>query len=121
MCIRDSPITTLKGVKNATELANSRECHIRDGVAMVRFQMDLEKALAEGKTLMAVSYTHLDVYKRQDQRALHVAGKGRDQGGGDEDDHQQILELLGKDLGHRLLFALRQLVGACLLYTSRCV
>ena len=31
------PITALKGVKNETELANIRECHIRDGVAMVRF------------------------------------------------------------------------------------
>ena len=45
------PVTALKGVKNPTELANLKECHIRDGVAMVRFQMDLEKALAEGKSL----------------------------------------------------------------------
>ena len=45
------PITALKGVKNATELANLKECHIRDGVAMVRFQMDLEQALAAGKPL----------------------------------------------------------------------
>ena len=45
------PITALKGVKNETELANIRECHIRDGVAMVRFEMDLEKALAEGRPL----------------------------------------------------------------------
>lgn len=46
------PITALKGVKNETELNNIRECHIQDGVAMVRFQMDLEAALAAGKTLM---------------------------------------------------------------------
>ncbi|MEE0801233.1 MAG: aminopeptidase P family protein [Gemmiger sp.] len=45
------PIFALKGIKNPVELANIRECHIRDGVAVVRFQMDLEKALAEGKTL----------------------------------------------------------------------
>lgn len=45
------PIFALKGVKNAVELQNIRECHIRDGVAVVRFQMDLEKALAEGKDL----------------------------------------------------------------------
>ena len=43
------PIFALKGVKNPVELANIRECHVRDGVAMVRFQMDLEKAIAEGK------------------------------------------------------------------------
>ena len=45
------PITALKGVKNEVELANLKECHIRDGVAMVRFQMDLEQALAEGRPL----------------------------------------------------------------------
>lgn len=45
------PITALKGVKNEVELTNLRECHVRDGVAMVRFEMDLEKALAEGKSL----------------------------------------------------------------------
>ena len=44
------PIFALKGVKNPVELANIRECHVRDGVAMVRFQMDLEKAIAEGKS-----------------------------------------------------------------------
>lgn len=45
------PILALKGVKNEVELANIRECHIRDGVAVVRFEMDLERALAEGRTL----------------------------------------------------------------------
>lgn len=45
------PIFLLKGVKNPTELENIRECHIRDGVAVVRFEMDLEQALAEGRTL----------------------------------------------------------------------
>lgn len=46
------PITVIKGIKNETELANDRECHVRDGVAMVRFAMDLEKAVAAGKPLM---------------------------------------------------------------------
>lgn len=45
------PVAELKGVKNPTELANIRECHIQDGVAMVRFAMDLEKAIANGDTL----------------------------------------------------------------------
>ena len=49
------PIFALKGVKNPVELANIRECHVRDGVAMVRFQMDLEKAIAEGKIGTVVS------------------------------------------------------------------
>ena len=47
----EDPILALKGVKNPVELENIRECHIRDGVAVVRFEMDLEKALAAGKTL----------------------------------------------------------------------
>ena len=47
----EDPILMLKGVKNPVELENIRECHIRDGVAVVRFEMDLEKALAAGKTL----------------------------------------------------------------------
>lgn len=45
------PIFALKGIKNPTELENIRECHVRDGVAVVRFQMDLEKAIANGDTL----------------------------------------------------------------------
>ena len=45
------PIFALKGIKNPTELENIRECHVRDGVAVVRFQMDLEKAIANGEPL----------------------------------------------------------------------
>ena len=45
------PIFALKGIKTPTELENIRECHVRDGVAVVRFQMDLEKAIANGETL----------------------------------------------------------------------
>jgi Xaa-Pro aminopeptidase len=45
------PLLMLKGVKNATELAHTREAHIRDGVAMVRFQIELEQRLAAGETL----------------------------------------------------------------------
>ena len=63
----EDPITALKGVKNATELAHSRECHIRDGVAMVRFQMDLEKALAEGKTLMETDIEAMLARRRSEQ------------------------------------------------------
>ena len=47
----EDPILALKGVKNPVELENIRECHIRDGVAVVRFEMDLERALARGKML----------------------------------------------------------------------
>src|SRR5699024_10092538 len=45
------PLLPMKGVKNETELAHSRECHLRDGVAMVRFQKELEERMAAGETL----------------------------------------------------------------------
>ena len=45
------PLLPMKGVKNPTELAHTRECHIRDGVAMVRFQKELEERLAAGEAL----------------------------------------------------------------------
>ena len=63
------PIFALKGIKNETELKNIRECHIRDGVAVVRFQMDLEKALAEGRTL-----TEIDIDTMLQKRRAEMPG-----------------------------------------------
>lgn len=42
------PVGRMKAAKNATELAGMRECHVRDGVAMVRFLSWLEGAVREG-------------------------------------------------------------------------
>lgn len=36
------PLLAMKGVKNEVELAHLRESHLRDAVAMVRFQIELE-------------------------------------------------------------------------------
>ena len=63
------PIFALKGVKNPVELANIRECHVRDGVAMVRFQMDLEKSIAEGKILHET-----DIEKMLQKRRAEMPG-----------------------------------------------
>ena len=63
------PIFALKGVKNPVALANIRECHVRDGVAMVRFQMDLEKAIAEGKILHET-----DIEKMLQKRRAEMPG-----------------------------------------------
>ena len=63
------PIFALKGIKNETELKNIRECHIRDGVAVVRFEMDLEKALAQGKTL-----TEIDIDTMLQKRRAEMPG-----------------------------------------------
>lgn len=45
------PILMCKAVKNETELACTREAHLRDGAAMVRFEKELEERLAAGETL----------------------------------------------------------------------
>ena len=63
------PIFALKGIKSEVELKNIRECHIRDGIAVVRFQMDLEKALAEGKTL-----TEIDIDTMLQKRRAEMPG-----------------------------------------------
>ena len=68
--------------------------------------------LSKKRAQYAVSYTHLDVYKRQAQRRGHDHGPerrarddvGRSRRGDDQREDQQ-----GADRGH------------CLLYTSRCV
>ena len=54
-------------MKNETELANIRECHIRDGVALVRFEMDLERALAEGRTLYETDIEKMLQNRRREQ------------------------------------------------------
>ena len=45
------PLLAMKGVKNEVELAHLRESHLRDAVAMVRFQIELENRLASGEQL----------------------------------------------------------------------
>ena len=50
----EDPIQAMKGVKNAAEIKNLMNCHVKDGVAMVRFQIWLEEQLAAGETLTEV-------------------------------------------------------------------
>lgn len=45
------PIQCMKGVKSAAEMANIRIAHEKDGVAMVRFQMELEEKMAGNETV----------------------------------------------------------------------
>ena len=45
------PIAMLKAVKNDTELSCTREAHIYDGAAMVKFQIELERRLSQGEKL----------------------------------------------------------------------
>lgn len=43
------PVQPLKGVKNPTEIENLKNSHKKDGAAMVRFQMELERRMAAGE------------------------------------------------------------------------
>ena len=44
-----SPSRALKAIKNATEIARMKDCHQRDGVAMVRFIRWLDDNISGGK------------------------------------------------------------------------
>lgn len=43
------PVQALKGVKNPTEIENIKNAHRKDGAAMVRFQIELERRMAAGE------------------------------------------------------------------------
>jgi len=48
LILQSNPITAMKALKNETELAGFRNCHIRDGVAMVKFLHWLTGAVPAG-------------------------------------------------------------------------
>lgn len=61
------PIQAMKGVKNETEISCLRNSHIKDGVAMVRFQMELEARLAAGETVMEPDVEQMLIRQRSSQ------------------------------------------------------
>ena len=65
------PLLAMKGVKNEVELAHLRETHLRDAVAMVRFQIELEKRLASGEQLTELTVDEiLHKYRSADDKFL---------------------------------------------------
>ena len=65
------PLLAMKGVKNEVELAHLRESHLRDAVAMVRFQIELESRLAAGETLTELTVDEiLHKYRSADDKFL---------------------------------------------------
>ena len=65
------PLLAMKGVKNEVELAHLRETHLRDAVAMVRFQIELENRLAAGETLTELTVDEiLHKYRSADEKFL---------------------------------------------------
>ena len=65
------PLLAMKGVKNEVELAHLRESHLRDAVAMVRFQIELEDRLASGEQLTELTVDEiLHKYRSADDKFL---------------------------------------------------
>ena len=65
------PLLAMKGVKNEVELAHLRESHLRDAVAMVRFQIELETRLASGEQLTELTVDEiLHKYRSADDKFL---------------------------------------------------
>ncbi|BGP19534.1 hypothetical protein JCM10213v2_007629 [Rhodosporidiobolus nylandii] len=60
------PIANLKAVKNDVEVEGFRRCHVRDGVALVRYFSWLEKELKEGKEIREYEAGEkLEVFRKQ--------------------------------------------------------
>ena len=73
LTVKDSadPLLAMKGVKNEVELAHLRESHLRDAVAMVRFQIELENRLASGEQLTELTVDEiLHKYRSADDKFL---------------------------------------------------
>ena len=65
------PLLAMKGVNNEVELAHLRESHLRDAVAMVRFQIELENRLASGEQLTELTVDEiLHKYRSADDKFL---------------------------------------------------
>ncbi|MDR0506880.1 MAG: aminopeptidase P family protein [Dysgonamonadaceae bacterium] len=61
------PVDRLKSIKNETEIAGIRKAMQRDGVAMVRFLIDLEKTLASGEKITEIDISEKLRYYRSGQ------------------------------------------------------
>ncbi|MBI3703419.1 MAG: aminopeptidase P family protein [Rhizobiales bacterium] len=58
------PIALMKSVKNATEVANAREVHLRDGVAMARFLAWFDAEAPKGKLTEIDAVQALESFRR---------------------------------------------------------
>ncbi len=63
----DSPIAMPKAVKNDVQIAGIRAAHIRDGVAMVRSLIEIERTVAEGKHLTEIGVADILLRHRSAQ------------------------------------------------------
>lgn len=63
-----SPVFKLKAVKNEVEMSGVRKAMLKDGVAITRFFIWLEKSIKKGKTLTEISISDKLRSFREDQR-----------------------------------------------------
>jgi Xaa-Pro aminopeptidase len=61
------PVDQLKSIKNETEIAGIRRAMQRDGVALVRFLIDLEKTLSAGEKITEIDISEKLRYYRKAQ------------------------------------------------------
>jgi Xaa-Pro aminopeptidase len=61
----ESPVTQFKAVKNRTELQGFENCHVRDGVAMVKFFTWLEEALPGGGVTELSAADKLESFRKE--------------------------------------------------------
>ncbi len=67
LVFKESPVTRFKACKNDTELAGYKACHIRDGVAMVRFLHWLENTVPEGGVTEVSAARKLESIRAEDE------------------------------------------------------
>lgn len=62
-----SPVPLMKGVKNASQIDGIHAAMKRDGVALVKAMMDIERTLAEGKPLTELEVGRILTKRRSEQ------------------------------------------------------
>jgi Xaa-Pro aminopeptidase len=75
------PITRMKAVKNAAEIAGARAAHLRDGVALARFLAWFDREAAKGKLTEIDAVAALETFRREtgklkDVSFATIAGSG---------------------------------------------
>lgn len=64
------PIILMKAIKSKTEIANIKNAHIKDGASLVRFQIKLEKMMAEGKKITEVDISDMVLAERSKEQGF---------------------------------------------------
>jgi len=64
---RESPVTLMKAIKNTVETEGFRNCHIRDGLAMVKFLHWLEKTVPKGGVTELTASDQLEAFRAEDE------------------------------------------------------